>query len=229
MGLIPSLSSHTSLHQPHHLTLQGVPSELHPKEDWHTQSYTRGVSIYPPLCISLQYPAIILIQDSDSVITSCIIVWRLPIPWYSCCCIMVWRLPIPLWLFDWMNIRECCRPPRHENNDFYEHNHDCIHGSYLRSPTQVMWLHDHLHDCNEWVVCEWMSGWWWCMTSQEIAQQTKYSRWEVKWIHVQWIQSAMPWTAKWKLAVSCPVSFVGNSCMPVLVKQEQVRYLKHSM
>ena len=33
MGLIPSLSSHTSLHQPHHLTLQGVPSELHPKED----------------------------------------------------------------------------------------------------------------------------------------------------------------------------------------------------
>lgn len=33
MGLIPSLNSHTSLHQPHHLTLQGVPSELHPKED----------------------------------------------------------------------------------------------------------------------------------------------------------------------------------------------------
>ena len=66
------------------------------------------------------------------------------------------------------------------------------------------------------------------VTSQEMAQQTKYSRGEglSGYMSNEYSQPCREQQSESEL-FPAPVSFVGNSYMPVLVKQ--VRYLKHSM
>ena len=66
------------------------------------------------------------------------------------------------------------------------------------------------------------------MTSQEMAQQTKYSRGErlSGYMSNEYSQPCHEQQSE-SQQFPAPVSFVGNSCMPVLVKQ--VGYLKYSM